>query len=283
MCAVGDDLDGDVVVGHGGPRHARLPRDERAHGVEEVRGVSGAGLDRAGGDLVRAVGVAEGGHDPGAPQSGEGGIGPLQLRGDRHHLQHRTGDAEDPFEPARLRVHAVAPQDGASLHPADERSLQVEPEALRGVGRRPAKRLDRPDDLEVVEGRGQEGRRPVSDHDARHLTDGFRRAVEDVVPADPVHVHVYEAGDEVLAARVYHDVGPRPGGRAAGLDGRDARPSHQDRPALNGAQRCDDVGIADEDGAHGHSTRTPSDFLTMYARPPAFSMATATASSERGA
>jgi len=62
--AVSDDFSGDIGLGEDSANHAWIAVGERAHGVVEMHGVAGSGLDSGASLFVIRVGVADSGHDP---------------------------------------------------------------------------------------------------------------------------------------------------------------------------------------------------------------------------
>jgi hypothetical protein len=127
VVAVDDDLHSDVGARQRGHRDPRIPRDARAHRVEEVRHGARAAIEGEVGLGRGGVGVAAGDRDPAGDQLVDELEGAVQL-GRQRHLAHRAGIEEaaqqrEVGRAAALRVvgaQALGRQEGPFQMSADD-------------------------------------------------------------------------------------------------------------------------------------------------------------------
>jgi hypothetical protein len=119
-------------VGESGPRQARLPVVERAHGVEEVRHARRPVVEGFVGDLERRRRVPERDHHPASGRRLHERARAVELGGERDHA-HRS-QVQELGEQRDVRRDHVSRCVGPPLVHAQEGTFEVDAEHLRPAG-----------------------------------------------------------------------------------------------------------------------------------------------------
>ena len=176
---------------------------QRAHAVEQVRGVARAGVDGRRGDVRSGVRVADGGDDPGPRRRLDQGDGTGKFGGQGDDAQLPGGRRVQRGEDVDIGRDHVPWILGAAPGRGEERPLQVKAcdDALAG---QPGQQ--RGPGLQAGQWRGdqagQDGGAAVPAVELRGAPGILRRSLGERRAAAPVHMHVDEARKHPLPAQV---------------------------------------------------------------------------------
>ena len=207
--AVGDQPRPQPPVRQQGPRRARLPVPERAHGVEEVGTEREAGVRRAHDLVVRRLGVAGAGHRSRSGDQLDRVERARQLGSERHHAHvPRAEQLPQRAEVDRAEVGRVV---RAAAGRCEERALEVHAEDARA--RRAGGPFNRVEQTRVAVQRPRDRRRQVGRHP------GARQRAADRLERAWIDAHVRAEGAVDLevdeAGRDHPGDGAVPGGEVA--------------------------------------------------------------------